>query len=133
MERNKDAYINFVCPFCWDTLDKCTCESFPSYHLVFIDRGIQEHIRTLNKKKYNTIGCCEGHTEICMSTYIAFAIDYFDGKNIEMPVGFKYNKKRRTVYHDYPKNISEKELEKEKRKYLLALLEWCNKLPIAEN
>ena len=90
MRKNKDAYMNYVCPYCWHTLNKCTCELFPPYHLMFIDRNIQEHIRILNEKGYRTTGCCEGHREVCISTYVSFANDYLDG--INMPNRFKYDK-----------------------------------------
>lgn len=127
MEKNKDAYINYVCPYCWNTLDNCTCEIFPPYHLVFIDRGIQEHIRTLNEKEYKTIGCCEGHKEVCTNTYLAFANDYL--KDIDMPDGFKYDKKRRMVVYTYPTRITEEELEEMKKETLAILLKWCKDLP----
>lgn len=42
MERNKEAYLNYVCPYCWNTLDECICELFPPYHLLLIDHGMQD-------------------------------------------------------------------------------------------
>ena len=129
MRKSKSVYMNFVCPYCLNTLDKCKCEIFPPYHLIFIDKDIQEHVRILNEKGYRTTACCEGHTEVCISTYIAFANNYFD--DVSMPDGFRYNKKRRIVEHSYStKIIKEKEkFEELKRANLETLLEWCKNLP----
>lgn len=126
MRKNKDAYMNYVCPYCWHTLNKCTCELFPPYHLMFIDRNIQEHIRILNEKGYRTTGCCEGHREVCISTYVSFANDYFDG--INMPNGFKYDKKRRTVMCTYSMKLTEEKMEELKEENLAVLLDWCKSL-----
>lgn len=127
MKKNKEVYMNFVCPYCWYTLDKCICKLFPPYHTIFIDKNIQEHIRILNKKKYYTTGCCEGHREVCINTYIAFADDYF--KDIGTPEGFKYDKKRRMITYTYSMKLSEEEMEELKKKKLTVLLEWCKSLP----
>jgi hypothetical protein len=130
MNRDKGAYMNYVCPYCWNTLDKCSCSLFPPYSLVFVDKNIQEHIRILNNKGYCTSGCCEGHTEVCISTYITFCDEYF-GEDLVLPEGFFYNKKKRMVYHGYKVNqLTSKEFEMEKRKKLTALLRWCKGLPI---
>lgn len=127
MEKNKDAYMNFVCPYCWYTLDKCICDIFPPYHTIFIDRNIQEHIRLLNKKGYRTMGCCEGHRKVCISTYIVFTNDYF--KDIETPDGFKYDKKRKMISYTYSTKLTEEKMEELKKEKLYVLLEWCNSLP----
>ena len=129
MRKSKKVYMNYVCPHCWNTINKCKCKTYPPYHLIFIDENIQEHIRTLNEKGYRTIACCEGHTKVCISTYIAFANNYFDG--ISMPDGFRYNEKRRIVEHNYStKIIKEKEkFEELKKANLKTLLEWCKNLP----
>lgn len=127
MRKNKEAYINYVCPYCWHTLNKCTCELFPPYHLIFIDRNIQEHIRILNTKGYHTIGCCEGHRKVCINTYITFANDYF--KEIDKPEGFKYDKKRRTISYTYSQRLTEEEMEDLKAEKLTILLEWVKSLP----
>lgn len=127
MEKNKKAYINYVCPYCWNTLDNCTCELFPPYHLVFIDRNIQEHIRILNEKGYRTIGCCEGHKTICINTYIAFPEDYF--KETDIAKGFKYDKKRRIISYTYSQKLTEEKMEKLKAEKLKILLDWIKSLP----
>ena len=127
MRRNKNAYMNYVCPYCWNALNKCTCELFPPYHLIFVDKNIQEHIRILNEKGYRTTACCEGHRDVCINTYIAFANNYFDGTNV--PDGFKYNKKRRMITHTYSTKLTEEKMEELKEEKLETLLEWCKSLP----
>lgn len=127
MRKSKAAYMNYICPYCWHTLNKCTCDLFPPYHLIFIDSNIQEHIRILNEKGYRTTGCCEGHMKVCINTYIAFANDYF--KDIEIPNGFKYNKKRKTIAYTYSTTLTKEKMEKLKKEKLDTLLEWCKNLP----
>ena len=127
MKKNKKAYINYVCPYCWNTLDNCTCELFPPYHLVFIDRNIQGHIRILNEKGYRTTGCCEGHKTTCINTYVAFAEDYFEETGIVE--GFKYDKKRRMVSYTYSQKLTEEKMEKLKAEKLKILLDWIKNLP----
>ena len=127
MKKNKKAYINYVCPYCWNTLDNCICELFPPYHLVFIDRNIQEHIRILNEKGYHTIGCCEGHKTTCINTYIAFSEDYF--KETGIAEGFKYDKNRRMISYTYSQKLTEEKMEELKAEKLKTLLDWIKSLP----
>lgn len=127
MDKNKDAYMNYVCPYCWNTLDNCTCKLFPPYHLIYIDKNIQEHIRILNEKGYRTMACCEGHKDVCINTYIAFANNYF--KDIDTPEGFEYDKKRRMITYTYSTKLEEKEMEELKKEKLKTLLNWCKSLP----
>lgn len=131
MKKNKKAYLNYVCPYCWNTLDNCTCELFPPYHLIFIDRNIQEHIRILNEKGYRTTGCCEGHRTVCINTYITFPENYF--KEIGTPEGFKYDKKRRMITYTYSMKLTKDEMEELKAKKLAVLLEWIKSLPNRNN
>lgn len=126
MRKNKNVYANYVCPYCFNTLNKCTCDLFPPYYLILIDKNIQEHVRLLNEKKYCTTGCCEGHRDICISTYISFADDYFH--NIDLPEGFKYNKDKRMIYYTYSAKLEDEEMEELKREKLEVLLEWCKRL-----
>ena len=131
MKKNKEAYMNYVCPYCWNTLNKCACELFPPYHLIFIDKNIQEHIKILNEKGYKTVGCCEGHSKICINTYIAFSDDYF--KEISIAEGFKYDKKRRIINYTYSQKLTEEKMEELKAEKLKALLEWIKNLPNRTN
>lgn len=130
MEKNKDVYMNYICPHCWYTLDNCICELFPPYYLIHIDKNIQEHIRILNKKGYRTMYCCEGHNG-GSNTYIAFADDYF--KEISKPIGFKYDKKRKMITYTYSMKLTEEKIKEIKAEKLLALLEWCRNLPDRNN
>lgn len=127
MRKSKAAYMNYICPYCWNTLNNCTCELFPPYHLILIDKNIQEHIRILNEKGYRTTGCCEGHRKVCVSTYISFACNYF--KDMSVPDGFKYDKKKKMVVYTYKAELAQKRMEEAKREKLEALLEWCKNLP----
>jgi len=133
VEKSLEAYMNYVCPYCWHTLDECTCEIYPPYHLMFIDRRIQEHVRVLNSKGYLTTGCCEGHTETCVSTYISFAREFFQDDS-ELPEGFKYHKKKRMVFHEYKiRHLSHEAFELEKDYHIAKLLEWCRNLSPIES
>ena len=125
MRKNKEAYINYVCPYCMNTLNNCICELFPPYHLIHIDGNIQEHIRILNEKGYRTIYCCEGHGK-GSNIYVTFADDYFI--DTATPEGFKYNKKRRTITYTFSQKLTEEEIEELKAKKLAVLLEWINSL-----
>jgi hypothetical protein len=127
MDKNKDVYMNYICPYCWNTLDNCICDLFPPYHLIFIDKNIQEHIRVLNEKGYRTTACCEAHMDVCFNTYIAFADDYFDDTNA--PDGFKYDRKRRMVTYTYSTKLTEEKMEELKNEKLEMLLVWCKNLP----
>lgn len=127
MRKSKSAYMNYICPYCWHTLNNCTCDLFPPYHLIFIDKNIQEHIRILNEKGYYTTACCEGHIKVCINTYVAFADNYFVGVGI--PEGFRYDKKRKTISYTYSTKLSKVEMEKVKMEKLETLLEWCKRLP----
>lgn len=127
LKRNKAAYENYVCPECFNTIDRCTCELFPPYHLIFIDKNIQEHIRILNNKGYRTMYCCEGHNT-SSNTYISFAADCIDENNV--PEGFKYDKKNRIIEYLYSSKLSIEEFEERKREKLTKLLEWCKSLPL---
>lgn len=126
MRKSKAAYINYVCPYCWHTLNKCVCKLFPPYHLILIDLGIQEHIRILNEKGYHTTSCCEGHA----STYISFSRDYFE--DVDIPEGFKYNKKKKMIAYVYSTRLSKEKMEELKKEKLGILLEWCKNLPNRE-
>lgn len=127
MRKSKAAYMNYICPYCWHTLNNCTCDLFPPYHLIFIDKNIQEHIRILNEKGYRTTACCEGHMKICINTYVAFVDNYF--MDVGVPEGFKYNRKKKIISYTYSTRLSKKEMEEIKSEKLEILLAWCKSLP----
>ena len=127
MKRDKEIYLNYVCPNCWFTLDRCTCDVFPPQHLIHIDNGIQEHIRILNNKGYYTMYCCEGHSA-GSNTYISFGSTYFQDTTTT-PKGFKYDKKNNSISYFYSTKLSIEEVEKTKEEKLSSLLQWCKDLP----
>ena len=119
--------MHYVCPHCWNTLDECVCEQFPPYHLILIDKNIQEHIRILNNKGYSTMYCCEGHCA-GSNTYISFGNVDFDDDTL--PVGFKYSKKHHMLSYTYSTRLSNEEVEEIKKEKLKILLDWCKNLPV---
>ena len=129
IEKNFSSYINYVCPICFNTLDRCACRSFPPYQLIFVDRGIQEHIRILNEKGYITGGSCESHYGGNLNMYIVFIKDYGIGDAIPLPNGFKYKKKYKSIEYMHKSNVTEKEMNAQKKEKLSELLEWCKELP----
>lgn len=133
MRKSKSVYMNYVCPYCWHTLNNCTCDLFPPYHTIFIDKNIQEHVRILNEKGYRTIGCCEGHLEHhkekkgSANTHIICGRDYF--KETGIPEGFKYCKRGKGVIYDYSSKLTNEQFEEIKKENLAVLLEWIKSLP----
>lgn len=117
------SYDDYVCPRCFNTVDKCTCDVQPR-ELINIDSGIQEQIRILNTKGYITRYCCESHN-LNDGIYIAFVKDYgFDN----MPDGFFYRKRMNSMYHLYKCNMDAEKFQKDKQYHLDKLLDWCNNL-----
>lgn len=113
----------YVCPRCFNTIDKCTCDVQPR-ELINIDSGIQEQIRILNTKGYITRYCCESHNPND-GIYIAFVKEYgFDN----MPDGFFYRKRMKFMYHLYKCKMDTEEFNKNKQAHLDKLLDWCNNL-----
>lgn len=131
MRRNKDAYMNYVCPHCFNTLNKCTCKLYPPYHLIWIDKGIQEHIRVLNEKGYKTTNCCESH-KYPDNLYIMFVNSYGLNKT-KLPSGFKFYKKSNVLSFEYNSKITQEEFEIQKKEKLSCLLEWCKNLDKRED
>ena len=132
MEENLNIYLDYICPKCFRSPMKCTCE-FKPWSLIFIDRNIQEHVRILNEKGYITNGCCESHYKgDCVDIYITFIRDCGFGKTISIPEDFKTMKNKNAVIYRYNNSnkITEKEMNEQKETQLNKLLEWCNNLPI---
>lgn len=114
---------DYVCPRCFNTVDKCTCDIQPR-ELINIDSGIQEQIRILNTKGYITRYCCESHNPND-GIYITFVRDYgFDN----MSDGFFYRKRMNSMYHLYKCKMDTEEFNKNKQVHLDKLLDWCNNL-----
>lgn len=122
--RTKKDYELFVCPSCWNQLNKCTCECYPPHNLIFIDRKMQKVIKILNEKNYRTGGCCEGHYRGHCDMYIAFGLEH----NFNIPEGFKYLEKRRTIIWEQPKKITLEEYIAMQDEHIETLLKWANNL-----
>ena len=90
-------YENYVCPYCYNVITECTCDTFPPWSLTHIDRGLQKTIRTLNQKGYHTKYCCESHYDYSFAIMITFADNV---KFSCLPEGFVFNKQKRCLYHD---------------------------------
>lgn len=123
----------YVCPHCFNRIDKCSCDALPA-HLVLIDEGVQEHVRILNEKGYATMYCCESHS-VHQNLYIAFAYAHGFGSVLPGPEGFKCRDGGRTVERTYGKDsrarkkMTHEQFEAEKKASLDSLLEWAKTLP----
>ena len=128
MNELLEKYLNYVCNRCLLSLDKCQCK-YRSYTLIQIDRKIQDTIKLLNEKFYQTVASCEGHYNEVGGLYISFMYDYnFDVNSL--PIGFKYNNKQRILSYNYKDKVTEQQFEIEKEKATSALLSWANNLTV---
>lgn len=127
MSENKGvkSYENYVCPDCWRPLGECQSDILP-YKLLYIDKGIQEHVRVLNSKGYHTIGCCEGHVGRS-TTHVFFSKDYKLGDYIPIPKGFNVSRKGCCLSSDISRT------PKDKRNDLAELLRWCYEIPMLKD
>ena len=133
MRKSKALYRHYVCPFCFHKLNECTCKYLP-YTLTMIDENMQYIIRTLNEKNYTTTGCCESHyNKLGTVLYVVFSYEWPELLAAVPPEGFKYNKPRRAILHDFPKNMPKEAYEAEKSALLAALTAWCDALPVRED
>ena len=128
MRKTKAAYMNYVCGRCFHKLHECTC-AFAPWTLIMIDEGIQDCVRILNEKGYQTTGCCEGHYGQPTNTGICFNMTYEDLIEAGLPEGFKWIKGRTCLVHLYKQTLDRSAFKVEKQKSLDALLEWCARLP----
>ena len=133
-ERNESIYENYVCTQCLHQVLECTCETYPRYNLLWIDKNIQEHVRILNDKGYITNYSCESHAPNDI-IYINFSGKYGLGETIQIPEGFKHVKSYNQIEHWYGKDskarkkMAQEEFEAEKKRHLDILLGWCKSLP----
>lgn len=127
-EFQKDSLPVKVCDQCF--CQKCNCEN---KILITMDRKMTSIIKSLNKKGYITVFCCESHYQYTNSIYIQFVKNYF--KNIELPEGFKYNKRMNAIEHIILKanKKSREEFNMEKECYVNKLKEWAKALKPIEN
>ena len=120
-EKNLRNYV-YVCPYCFNKLEDCTCSRFPE-SLIQIDRNIWPIIKVLNNKWYFTEHCCEGHIGANESMFISFRKNY--KTKLPLPKGFIGD-------GGYLKAVisgsSEQAKKRNKRKLLNALYAWANLL-----
>jgi len=124
VRRSKKLYVNYVCPKCFQQLNKCTCDIFPPYELIMIDEKIQYHIRELNKKGYATWVCCESH---------GVGEDIYIGLNTtkemletKLPSGFRFDKGQ-YIRCSVPRDCENPEEFKDQK--LAELKDWIDQLP----
>lgn len=129
MRRSKAAYLNYVCPKCFNQLQNCTCKSFPPWDLLYIDQRIQPHVRILNEKGYVTFTSCEGHYlgKPGVTSHVGFARDYDIFS--DLPEGFTYNKSKRMLWCFYDAKLNRDQFDAERAFNLAKLLQWCQDLP----
>jgi hypothetical protein len=120
--------VEFVCHKCFNNRDKCTCKKYT--HDIGLDKNIIEHIKILNRKGYNTVYSCEGHSS-GGGIYICFDNSFRNIPENCIPDGFVREEKNKAIRHLY--NKVEKDFVNEKEKYLSILLEWCNSLEDLNN
>lgn len=122
--QDNRVIFDYVCPNCWYQINNCKCR-FKPYTLLFIDENIQEHIRILNTKGYQTRYCCESHNKKGGNLiYISFITNY----NLELPLGFTYDQKHNSINY-YIKKSELNKFEQVKKEKLDILLKWCKELP----
>lgn len=119
----------YVCPKCFNMVNECTCDYMPHY-LIWIDSGIQKHVRILNEKGYKTNNSCESHNKNG-NMYISFVFDYGFGDTLPLPKHFK-RMKNNVVSFMYDRKATDEEFNTQKKQRLADLLEWCLELPIIE-
>lgn len=116
--------FKYVCPHCWNTIDKCVCHSYP-YFLIQIDNNILPIIKILNMKKYYTSSSCEGHIDQeYTNVYIVFR-DYYSFP-ISFPKGGHFSSNAVLTYEIYGKTNEER--NKSKNKILKELYQWAKSL-----
>jgi len=129
IRRSKKVYDLYVCPFCFRRINKCACETYPSWWLIMIDEQMQDIIRICNVDKgWKTGSCCESHFGGCPNLYISFG-GFYELKEIEPPEGFKWDKKEVTVLFTN-KEKQEDKFNEVKAEKLRLLREWVENLPI---
>ncbi len=131
IRRSKKLYEEYVCPKCFNQLNKCVCKFYPPRDLINIDKDIQEHIRILNQKGYKTENCCAGHLYSYKKSITEIYIDFVNWAELpNIPDGFKKDKNRNIIRHLFiTRNLTDEEFERERQNKLDNLLKWCNELP----
>ena len=118
-------YQNYVCPHCFYRLENCKC-NHPPWTLIQVDAGIQNAVRELNQKGYDTQYCCEGHFNFSFSIYITFHQSY---NFPEIPEGFKL-KDKKTHLEYIVKGKTFDDFESDRKLHLEKLNQWVKQLPV---
>ena len=119
MYNNDLRAYKYVCPFCINTVDRCTCENLPEL-LLQIDKNMLPIIKELNKKWYRTSGCCEGHIGNNDKIYIFFKGKHKFKKKLSNNFEMKSNCIVGTI-----QGKTENAQKRNKRKMLNELYEWA--------
>ncbi len=129
MMRTKKMMENYVCPICFNQLDKCICKSYPPWSLIMVDKGIQEVVRILNNKGYITKASCESHYDGNHILYVSFLMDF--PFSIPVPDGLKYNKIHKIIEYRFKKKDleSKEKFDAIKAQKIELLTEWVKQLP----
>lgn len=123
---------HYVCTNCFKRISECDCKFLPQ--AVSIDLNMQEPIRILQSKGYNTISCCESHNPnnpmyILFSRYNGIGDDNGFTDKIDPPSGFDVDSYGTCITYRYPDNTKMGDFNKLKKQQLDILLEWCENLP----
>ena len=128
-EAKKDEKLldYYVCQNCFSRIMDCECAHFPSGTLIYLDKGIQEHIKILRSKGYITTSSCESNNP---KVGIQITFSRYNGiEGLEPPDGFRVQPNGTAVEYLYPNGMTMEEFKVEKQKRLDTLLEWCKSLP----
>lgn len=120
-KETKDRFV-YVCPSCWEEIDKCRCGSYP-YFLIQVDRNILPIVRNLNLKGYQTCGSCESHPEEGRSSMQLYFKKHY---RFSEPIPGNGHYGANGNWTRPIKSIEEKE------QLLKELLEWSERLPESE-
>jgi len=122
-EKDLKACV-YVCPRCFNKIEKCTCDMLP-FELIHIDKNILPIIKILNEKGYFTDMCCEGHIGKTQNPFIY--ISFRKGYKIKTPApkGVVYNEGG--LRADIP-GSSDEAKKRNKRNLLKSIYEWACEL-----
>lgn len=128
IRRSKKNIELYVCPHCFQQINKCTCEYYPPWSLIYVDTAIQEVCRILNEKCYTTTSSCESHYGYTPNLYVSL-VDYYGlNEDINAPKDFKWIKQDASLLY-VNKGKTKEDFEKNKTEHLTLLKEWAERLP----
>ncbi len=114
-----------VCPRCWNNVEHCDCEVFPTSFME-VDEMIQPAIIKLNRKGYYTAACCEGHDWRNDEAYVLFKVYY--KFPIELPE--LWYSEGKVIRLNYKSALQGNEnFEDVKKRKIKEFIEWVDRLP----